>query len=324
MALQKRFPLTTLSKDRPWYHQLSRRLFFHGHYLLVTLTYSSNGRLEPIRVGIIDSGVDYRHPALGGCFGLGCRVRYGFDFTSDLSDPMDCTGHGTHVAGLIAARNDPASLVRGVFPDAVIGAYKIFWMSSRQNVLGEDRSEETRDSVQENGTSQQRKTGVSKKKKSRTTSDALIAAMEMAVRDGMDVVNLSVGGLSSWPEFPEARAAQAMIERGIVVVAAQGNHAIDGPWSVSSPAIASGVISVAATETDYFLGGTATAGSIDASESFSFNYSSIIDITAVLFKSQNNPVKHVTRILYTDSEVCTDTSLHQFNVEQMLDLGYLS
>jgi subtilisin family serine protease len=65
-----------------------------------------------IRVGIIDSGINYPHPSLGGCFGPGCKVAYGFDFVGDAyngtntpapdSDPNDtCNGHGTHVAGIV-------------------------------------------------------------------------------------------------------------------------------------------------------------------------------------------------------------------------------
>jgi subtilisin family serine protease len=69
---------------------------------------------------MIDTGVDYKHPALGGCFGPGCKVAYGYDFVGDDydngdsdkdtpkpdKDPMDCAGHGTHVAGIVAARNE--------------------------------------------------------------------------------------------------------------------------------------------------------------------------------------------------------------------------
>jgi hypothetical protein len=34
----------------------------------------------PRQVGIIDTGIDYKHPDLGGCFGPGCRVAFGYDF----------------------------------------------------------------------------------------------------------------------------------------------------------------------------------------------------------------------------------------------------
>ena len=36
-----------------------------------------------IKVGIIDTGIDYHHPALGGCFGPGCKVAGGADFVGD-------------------------------------------------------------------------------------------------------------------------------------------------------------------------------------------------------------------------------------------------
>ena len=40
-----------------------------------------------VRVGVIDSGVDWQHPDLGGCFGTGCRVALGWDFVGDAYDP---------------------------------------------------------------------------------------------------------------------------------------------------------------------------------------------------------------------------------------------
>ncbi|MFA5357896.1 MAG: S8 family serine peptidase [archaeon] len=55
-----------------------------------------------IRVGVIDTGVDYKHPDLGGCLGAGCKVAGGYDFVNKDEDPMDDHGHGTHVAGIIA------------------------------------------------------------------------------------------------------------------------------------------------------------------------------------------------------------------------------
>ncbi|KAJ3215643.1 hypothetical protein HDU67_000177 [Dinochytrium kinnereticum] len=145
-----------------------------------------------------------------------------------------------------------------------------------------------------------------------TTSDTIIAALEMALRDGMDVVNLSVGGMSSWPEFPEARAAQNLVDAGIIVVAAQGNHASDGPWSVSSPSIAPDVISVAATETDYFLGGTiAVHVPTVIPDLIKLEYSSNIDLARTIFKTRQHKRKAsipsipgITRFHFVDSEGC--------------------
>lgn len=42
-----------------------------------------------VKVGIIDTGIDYTHPGLGGCFGEGCRVAVGYDFVDEDADPMD-------------------------------------------------------------------------------------------------------------------------------------------------------------------------------------------------------------------------------------------
>src|SRR2546421_2815861 len=55
-------------------------------------------------IAIIDSGIDYMHPALGGGFGPGYKVIAGYDFVDDDPDPMDEDGHGTGVAGIIGAK----------------------------------------------------------------------------------------------------------------------------------------------------------------------------------------------------------------------------
>jgi minor extracellular serine protease Vpr len=56
-------------------------------------------------VGIIDDGVDFSHPALGGCFGKGCKVDRGWDFIAKAKPSVKalCADHGTHVAGIVGA-----------------------------------------------------------------------------------------------------------------------------------------------------------------------------------------------------------------------------
>ncbi len=74
-------------------------------------------------VCVIDTGVDYTHPALGGCLGSGCKVAGGYDFVNSDDDPMDDAddSHGTHIAGIIAAKGS----VTGVSPDAKLLAVKV-------------------------------------------------------------------------------------------------------------------------------------------------------------------------------------------------------
>lgn len=77
-----------------------------------------------VKVAIIDSGVDYTHPDLGGCLDDACKVAGGFDFVNNDSNPMDDDGHGTHVAGTVAANRDGLGVV-GVAPDAKLYALKV-------------------------------------------------------------------------------------------------------------------------------------------------------------------------------------------------------
>ena len=109
-----------------------------------------------IKVAVIDTGVYYLHPALGGCFGNGCKVSFGYDFVGDSydyltqsivpdSDPIDnCSdiSHGTHVAGIIAA---VANLQKGPFatqinftgvaPEVTLGLHCFVTRSLHFNII---------------------------------------------------------------------------------------------------------------------------------------------------------------------------------------------
>ncbi|MGV8141072.1 MAG: S8 family serine peptidase [Candidatus Woesearchaeota archaeon] len=78
-----------------------------------------------VRIAILDTGIDYRHPDLGGCFGNGtnesCKVYDGYDYYYNDTDPIDDGGHGTHVAGIIGASGSKT----GVAPDAIIYSFKV-------------------------------------------------------------------------------------------------------------------------------------------------------------------------------------------------------
>ncbi|HLO02184.1 MAG TPA: S8 family serine peptidase [Symbiobacteriaceae bacterium] len=182
------------------------------------LGYTGSG----IKVAVMDTGVDYDHPDLGGCFGAGCRVRWGYDFVGDDfnadpsspsynpvptpdSDPDDCGGHGTHVAGIIGANGQ----VTGVAPGVMFGSYRVFGCEGS------------------------------------TTEDIMLAAMEQVVRDKMDILNMSIGSAFQWPQYPTAQAASRLVQRGVVVVASIGNSGANGTFSASAPGVGEAVIGVA-------------------------------------------------------------------------------
>ncbi|MCH7594854.1 MAG: S8 family serine peptidase, partial [Chloroflexi bacterium] len=66
-----------------------------------------------VKIAVIDSGIDYTHPDLD------ANYAGGYDFVNGDTDPMDDNGHGTHVAGTIAAEDNGTGVV-GVAPGASI------------------------------------------------------------------------------------------------------------------------------------------------------------------------------------------------------------
>lgn len=180
-----------------------------------------------IKVAVVDTGVDYDHPDLGGCFGDGCRVAFGYDLVGDDydagtnplpvpdGDPDDCAGHGTHVAGIVGANGT----VTGVAPDVTFGAYRVFGCEGS------------------------------------TDADIMIAAMEMALADGMDVLNMSIGAsFWSWPQYPTAAASDRLVNKGVVVVASIGNSGAFGTFAAGAPGVGKKVIGVASFDnSDVFL-----------------------------------------------------------------------
>jgi len=181
-----------------------------------------------IKVGIIDTGVDIDHPDLGGGGVPGgtsfpsARVAYGYDFVGDDynadsssasynpvpnpdPNPDDCGGHGTHVAGIVGAHGD----VTGVAPNVTFGAYRVFGCEGS------------------------------------TTADVMIAAMEQALADGMQVVNQSIGSSFQWPEYPTAKASNRLVKLGVVMVASIGNSGSYGLYSAGAPGVGKDVIGVA-------------------------------------------------------------------------------
>jgi subtilisin family serine protease len=82
------------------------------------VVHASGNKGAGVKVAIIDTGIDYNNPEFAG------RYAGGYDFVNGDNDPMDDEGHGTHVAGIIAAADDGSGVV-GVAPEAEIYALKV-------------------------------------------------------------------------------------------------------------------------------------------------------------------------------------------------------
>ena len=171
-----------------------------------------------VTIAIIDTGVDYTHPDLGGCFGPGCKVIAGYDFSDSDNNPMDFQGHGTHVAATAAGNG----VLKGVAPDAEIYAYKVFPYAYDHVIIA-----------------------------------AIEAAMDPNgdgdYSDHVDIISMSLGKFCGGtytdlcnPDDVISTAVDNAVDAGVVVVVAAGNS---GPnlGTVSSPATARKAITVGAT-----------------------------------------------------------------------------
>jgi len=136
-----------------------------------------------IHVAIIDTGIDYNYSELSGAF------KGGFNFVARSGDPLDDNGHGTHVAGIVAAANNGSGVV-GIASDVDVYSLKVL------DVCGSGRTSDIMQAVQ----------WVIDKKK------------EIG---GNWIINLSLG--SDTASDPEQAQFKAATDAGVLVFAASGN-----------------------------------------------------------------------------------------------------
>ncbi|MBS4190420.1 S8 family serine peptidase [Bacillus sp. FJAT-49705] len=179
-----------------------------------------------IKVGVLDTGVDYNHPDLKEAY------KGGYDFIDDDADPMETTyedwinagkpeypglvyytNHGTHVAGTIAAqkKNDVDYAVKGVAPEVDLYAYRVLGPWGGGDTAG------------------------------------ILAGIDQAIEDGMDVINMSLGARTNDPLYATSVAVNNAMLTGVVAVVAAGNN---GPneKTLGSPGTAALGISVGASD----------------------------------------------------------------------------
>ncbi|WP_305885182.1 S8 family serine peptidase [Lentzea sp. HUAS12] len=207
-------------------HRMVPKKLTNAHAVRLTRTsevWKSLGRFgEGVRVGVIDTGIDYRHADFGGGTFPNAKVVGGYDFAGDDytgttgaipepdADPVDCQGHGTHVAGTAAGYgvNADGSTYRGPYSSVDLDALKIGPGTAplaslyALKVFG-----------CEGGTN--------------LTAKALDWALDPNgdgdFSDRLDVVNLSLGSDFGAPDDPDSLFVRKLVEHGVVVVAAAGN-----------------------------------------------------------------------------------------------------
>ncbi|PEJ57368.1 hypothetical protein CN692_13220 [Bacillus sp. AFS002410] len=197
-------------------------------YLQVDKLHAEGHTGKGIKVGILDTGMDYNHPDLKGAF------KGGYDFVDNDNDPMETTyedwkksgkveknssgntyytEHGTHVSGTIGGRgaNNSKYATTGIAPGADLYAYR---------VLGPYGS------------------GV---------TNGIIAALDKATEDGMDVINMSLGSATNNPMDVLSIAVNNAVLNGVTAVLSAGNSG-DGMYTLGTPGAAALAITVGASD----------------------------------------------------------------------------
>lgn len=184
---------------------------------------------QGVKVGVLDTGIDYNHPDLEKAY------KGGYDFVDEDSDPMETTikdwkssvqpeyvagrayytAHGTHVSGIIAGQGKAKSqyAMEGVAPDADLYVYR---------VLGPYGSGTTED---------------------------ILEGIEKAVIDKMDVINMSLGANYNDPYSPLAIAINNAVLSGVTCVLAAGNTG-SAMYTVGTPAASALAITVGSSNTE--------------------------------------------------------------------------
>jgi subtilisin family serine protease len=127
-------------------------------------------------------------------------------------DPVDCYGHGTHVAGIVGANPGNIYNISGVAYEAELAGYKVFGCTGS------------------------------------VSDDILVAAITRAYDEGANVITISIGDPAGWTSGVASVVASRAAKAGTVVTVGAGNEGHAGMWYTSSPANGIDVISVGSVD----------------------------------------------------------------------------
>ncbi|TIA87008.1 hypothetical protein E3P99_03449 [Wallemia hederae] len=189
-----------------------------------TAAHERNLTGQGVFIAFVDDGVDFTHPALGGCFGEKCPIQHGFDLVGDDYNtttnsinpgPLSrttCKSHGTSTLGVAASQ---LKEMKGGAPNATFGMYRIFGCHGSSG------------------------------------DDILAMGLIRAYEDGADIINVSAGGPDGWTTSLPSVIASRIVEKGRHVVTSAGNYGLQGLLYSNSPAGGIGVTPIAAVDLPY-------------------------------------------------------------------------
>ncbi|WP_088104358.1 S8 family peptidase [Halalkalibacter urbisdiaboli] len=233
-----------------------------------------------VKVAIIDTGIDTNHPELD--------VVKGVSFVSSTTSFIDDNGHGTHVAGIIGAKNNQSGVI-GIAHEVSLYAVKVL-----------DRRGEG------------------------YTSN-VIEGIEWALKQEVDLINLSMGGRTKSASL-EAILNRAY-EQGVLVIAAAGNEGTsDGAGNtVDYPAAYESVIAVAAVDKqDKRAPFSATGVAVEVAAPGVSIYSTYLNQSYKVDNGTSMAAPHVTAHLALLKQAyprATHIELRKMLQQQTIDLG---
>ncbi|TWU78159.1 hypothetical protein ED733_007594 [Metarhizium rileyi] len=194
--------INELNESRP-------RNYSVHHWTGVDKLHEAGMRGKGVKVAVVDTGIDYSHPALGGCFGPACKIAGGYDL--GILVLSELIPDSLMIIPWIIKGMGP--MFTGVAPGAEILIYKVFSDAPGQ---------------------------------SDTTEDVLIQAFCDAYSAGADVITASINRPGGFIDSPWALVANRIVERGVFVSIAAGNEGEIGPFYSGVGSNGRHVVSVAA------------------------------------------------------------------------------